>query len=111
MERLQEDYQKRLAAIEDESRTKIQQAVIEGKRISGQIQEEARGQAHAIVTKAKETVEMELAKAKVTLRDQIARMTIGATERLLRKKLDEKTDRQLVDAALEELERLEAKSR
>ncbi len=110
MERLQEDYQKRLAAIEDESRTKIQQAVIEGKRISGEIQEEAQSQAHAIITKAKETVEMELAKAKVTLRDQIARMTIGATERLLRKKLDEKTDRQLVDAALDELERLEAKS-
>jgi len=109
MERLQEDYRKRLSSIEEESRSKIQQAVIEGKRISGEIQEEARGQAHAIITKAKEAVEMELAKAKVTLRDQIARMTVNATERLLRRKLDEKADRHLVDEALKELERMEAK--
>lgn len=103
--RLQADYSRRLAAIEEEARDKIQQAVIDGKRIAGEMQEEARAQAQAIFTKSKETVELELAKARVTLRDQLAQMTVGAVERILRQKLDAKADRQLVDGALEELER------
>ena len=102
--RLQADYSQRLAKIEEEARTKIQQAIIEGKRIALEIQEQARQQGYAIVTKSKETVELELAKAKVTLRDQVAAMTMEAVERILRQKLDPKADRHLVDAVLDELE-------
>ncbi|MGH2347871.1 MAG: F0F1 ATP synthase subunit B [bacterium] len=103
--RLQEDYGRRLAAIEHEARTKIQQAIIEGKRISSEIQEQARQQGYEILTKSKEAVEMELAKARVTLRDQVAQMTVEAVERILRVKLDAKADRHLVDEMLDELER------
>ena len=102
---LQEEYGQRLAKIEDEARTKIQQAILEGKRISIEVQEQAREQAQAVMTKAKETVELELAKAKVTLRDQVAAMTMDAVERVLRQKLDAKTDRHVVDTVLEDLER------
>ena len=102
--RLQEDYGRRLAAIEQEARTKIQQAILEGKRIGGEIQEQAREQGYAILTKSKEAVELELAKARVSLRDQVAQMTIEAVERVLRGKLDAKTDRRLVDEILDELE-------
>jgi F-type H+-transporting ATPase subunit b len=102
--RLQEDYNRRLSAIENEARTKIQQAILEGKRVAGEIQEQARAQGAAILTKSKEAVERELAKAKVTLRDEVAQMTVEAVERILRRKLDAKTDRQLVDEILNELE-------
>ena len=102
--RLQEDYTARLAKIEDEARTKIQQAMLEGKRLAIELQEQARAQGYEIMNKAKETVELELAKAKVTLRDQVAGMTIEAVERMLRRKLDAATDRQLVDDVLKELE-------
>ncbi len=102
--RLQADYTKRLTGIEEEARAKIQQAILEGKRVSVEIQEQARAQGSALVTKAKETIELELAKAKVTLRDQMAEMTVDAVERVLRRKLDEKADRHLVDAVLAELE-------
>ena len=105
LERLQADYAQRLAKIDDEARVKIQQAVLEGKRIAIEVQEEARAQAQAILAKSKETVELELAKAKVTLRDQIADMTVEAVERVLQQKLDAKTDRALVESALDELER------
>ena len=103
--RLQEDYGRRLSAIEDEARTKIQQAILEGKRIGGEIQEQAREQGTAILAKSKEAVELELAKARVTLRDQVAEMTLEAVERVLRGKLDAKADRHLVDQILDELER------
>ena len=105
MERLQADYHRRLTQIDQEARAKIQQAILEGKRIAIEVQEQARAQAHAILTKSKETVELELAKAKVTLRDQVAEMTINAVERILQQKLDAKTDRHLVDTVLDELER------
>ena len=105
LDRMQEEYSHRLAKIEDEARTKIQQAILEGKRISLEVQEEARAQAQAAMTKAKETVELELAKARVTLRDQVAAMTMEALERVLRQKLDAKTDRHVVDEVLDDLER------
>ena len=108
--RLQEDYAKRLAKIEDEARTKIQQAMLEGKRIAIEIQEQARAQGYEIMTKAKDTVELELAKAKVTLRDQVATMTMDAVERMLRRKLDPTADRQLVDDVLKELEEPRART-
>ena len=105
LEHLQADYARRLAKIDDEARVKIQQAILEGKRIAIEVQEEARAQAQAILSKSKETVELELAKAKVTLRDQLADMTVEAVERVLQQKLDPKTDRALVESALDELER------
>ena len=105
LERLQVDYSKRLAQIGEEARAKIQQAILEGKRIAIEVQEQARTQAHAIITKSKETIELELAKANVTLRDQIAAMIVDAVERILKHKLDEKTDRHLVESTLDELER------
>lgn len=104
LEQMQADYTKRLAQIDEEARAKIQQAVTDGKRIATEIQEEARAQSAAILVKAKDTVELELAKAKVTLRDQVAQMTTEAVERVLRQKLDDKTDQRLVESVVDELE-------
>ena len=102
--RLQADYRQRLAKIEEEARVKIQQAILDGKRIAIEIQEQARAQGAAIIAKSKETVELELAKAKVTLRDHLVAMTMEATGRILHAKVDAKVDRQVVDAVLDELE-------
>lgn len=103
--RLQADYGRRLATIEEEARVKIQQAILEGKRIATEIQEQARAQGATLLTKSKETIELELAKAKVTLRDQLAAMTTQAVERILHEKLDAERDRRLVTEVLEQLER------
>jgi F-type H+-transporting ATPase subunit b len=102
---LQADYQQQLATIDDEARKKIQQAILDGKRIALEIQEQARAQAHTVVEKSKETIALELAKAKVTLRDEVAAMTLAAVERILQRKLDAKADRQLVETVLDELDR------
>jgi F-type H+-transporting ATPase subunit b len=103
--RLQEEYAQRLAKIEDEARSKIQQSILEGKRIAAEIQAQAREQGEALLEKSKEAVEQELAKARVLLRDQVAAMTIDAVERILRQKIDAKTDQHLIGSVLDELER------
>ena len=105
LKQLQEDYARRLARIDEEARIKIQQSILEGKRIAAEVQEEARNQAGAILEKSKETIALEVAKAKVTLRDQVATMTMDAVEKILQRKMDATVDRQLVEATLEELER------
>ena len=107
---LQQDYRQRLAKIEEEARVKIQQAILEGKRISLEIQEQAREQAQSAMSKSKETIELELAKAKVQLRDHVAQLTVDAVEKVLRQKVDPKTDRQLVDAVLDDLAREAART-
>ena len=103
VERLTAQLNQRLAAIDEEARAKIQQAVLEGRRIGMEVQEEARAQAQGILAKSRETIELELAKAKVSLRDEMADMTMETVERLLKRKLNPETDRQLVTSILDEL--------
>ena len=103
VEQLEQDVARRLATIDDEARVKIQQAILEGKRIAIEVQEEARAQAHAVLTKAQETIEMEIAKAKVTLRNEVADMTVDAVEQLLKQRCDEAADRKLIASIIDEL--------
>jgi F-type H+-transporting ATPase subunit b len=103
--RLQHELSTRLAKIDEETRNKIQQALLEAKRVSLEMQEQARVQARAILAKSQETVEQELAQAKAMLRDQIAEMTVQAVERVLQQKLDQPSDDKLISGILDELER------
>ena len=103
LQRLQQALTQRLATIDEEARGKIQQAIQEGRRIAGEIQEEARAQAQGILAKSQETIELELGKAKVTLRDEVADMTVAAVERLLNEKMTQPTDQRLIAAILDDL--------
>ena len=103
LERLQQELAQRLAKIDDEARLKIQQAILEGKRVAIEVQEDARAQAQAILSKAQDTIEREVAKAKVTLRNEIADMTVDAVERLLRQRCDDAADRKLIASIIDEL--------
>jgi len=102
-ERLQQELATRLTVIDEEARAKIQQAIQEGRRMAAEVQEDARAKAEQILAKSKETIELGLAKAKVTLRDELADLTAEAIHRLLRERLDEKTDHRLIASILEEL--------
>lgn len=105
LSRLQAEISARLSKIDEEARNKVQQALLDAKRVSLEIQEQARTQARAILAKSQETVAQELAQAKVVLRDQIADMTVQAVERILQQKLDAKADEKLIGGILDELER------
>ena len=100
---LDAELKQRLAAIEDEARAKIQEAVRDGKRVAQEIQDDARAQSKQILAKAEETIGLEIAKAKVALRDELADITVDAAERLLRQKMDAAADRHLVASLIDEL--------
>lgn len=106
VESLRTKYTNRLQDIEEEARQKLQQAIDEGKGVARELQEGARRESRTILEKAKEDISLEVAKAKVTLRNEIADLTLAATERLLEEKLDETKDKEIVLNFIEDLEKL-----
>ncbi|OGX04794.1 MAG: ATP synthase F0 subunit B [Omnitrophica bacterium RIFCSPLOWO2_12_FULL_50_11] len=106
VENLKADYERRETHIQEEARAKIQAAVDEGKRIAREIQDRARTEARAVLEKAKEDIHLETEKAKAQLRDEIADLTLAATERLINEKMDDKKDKALVLDFISDLEKL-----
>ena len=94
--RLEQDYKARLADIDALARQRIQEAVSEGQRISVEIQEKAREESKNILNKAKENIELEVAKARVELRNQVATLAIKAAEKLIKVELTEERHKRLV---------------
>ena len=103
MTALQQDYAQRLATIDEEARAKIQQSIQDGRRIASEIQDEARAQAQAVLAKSQETIQLELAKAKVGLRNELADLTTEAVHRLLKEKVTSAHDEKLIGSILDEL--------
>jgi len=106
VERMKSGYDKKLADIEAESRAKIREAIAEGKKVSQEIREGARQEARAILDKAQENIENEVAKAKQELKQKVVELTLGTAEKLIKEKLTEEKDRKLASDFLDELEKV-----
>ena len=107
IERLRTDYEARIAKIEEEARGKLQAAIDEGRKIARDIQEKAREEAKDALMRSKENLSLEVAKARIELRREIAELTLLATEKFLREKMTPEKNREKI---LELIEELEAKS-
>lgn len=104
IETLRQDYQSHLEKIEEEGRAKIQAAIDEGRRISRDIQEKAREEAKEALTRSKENLALEVQKARLELRREIADLTLAATERILREKMSPEKHREKIVELIGELE-------
>ena len=103
LEKVKTDYRGHLARIEEEARAKIQQAVDEGRRVASEIEEGARGNAREALEKGKEAIGLEVAKARMDLRDQVVDLAIQAAHKVLQQHLDEETDRRMIEAFIKEI--------
>lgn len=104
-DKLEQEYAGRLRDIETEARARIQEAIAEGRKAAAEINEKAREEAGQITERAKRNIELEFAKARHELRDEIVAISLQASERLLRERLDEPGQRRLVTSFIDELER------
>lgn len=95
----------RLRNIETEARARIQEAIADGRRLAAEITEKAHEDANQLAERAKRNIEIEIAKARVELRNEIVSLTLQASERLLRERLDDEGQRRLVGTFIDELER------
>ncbi|MFQ6032004.1 MAG: F0F1 ATP synthase subunit B [Candidatus Zixiibacteriota bacterium] len=90
------DYQAKLKEIDSLARVKIQEAAREGQKLANEIKETARKESKDILARAREEIQMDVDKAKVQLKNDLVTMTIRATEKLIREKLDEEKDKKLI---------------
>ena len=102
LSRLEQDYKARLADIDAQARQRIQEAISEGQRISVEIQEKAREESKNILNKAKENIALEVAKARVELRNPVATLAIKAAEKLIKVELTEERHKRLVTEFIDE---------
>ena len=103
-EKLLQDYEERLRKIEEEARARLNEAVTEGQAVAAQIKADAQEDARKIVARAKSELARDVAQARSQLKADMVAMTIGATERLLREKLDTEQHRKMVTRFLDEVE-------
>ncbi|MBI2167810.1 MAG: F0F1 ATP synthase subunit B [Candidatus Omnitrophica bacterium] len=101
---LRRDYESHLAKIEEEAHAKIQAAIDEGRRISREIQAKSREEAKEALLRSRENLALEIEKARIELRREIADLTLLATEKLLREKMTEDKQREKILEMIEELE-------
>ena len=103
MVRLQQDYEQRLATIEDEARDKIQTAVREAQAARDEIVSRAKTDAEDILKRGQAELEQERAKSLAMSRDQIAELAVNAAARIMRRDLDGATHSKLITDAIGEL--------
>jgi len=103
-EALRAQYEEKLAHIEEESRVRINAAIEEGRGSAQEITARARADAQSITEKAQRNIEMEIAKARMDLKTRLSQITLQAPERLLRERLDDAHQRELVSRFVDELE-------
>jgi F-type H+-transporting ATPase subunit b len=106
MAKLREEYEVKLKEIDLEARKRIQEAIAEGQKMAAGLQVEAREEAKKVLDRAKENIELEVAKAKVELRDDIVNMAILATEKIINERLDDAKHKELIVEFIEGVEKL-----
>lgn len=103
-ERLLQEHKSQLA----DARRQAQEIVAEGReageRVRREIEEKARESAEQLVERARGEIERERDQAVEALRREAVELAIAAASKLLREKLDDPADRELVKTFLEDLE-------
>ena len=99
-------YQSQLREIEAQRRSEIVKAVNEGKKIAEDLKAAARDEVDELREKNKSELEREVAKAKVQLKDDMVKITVAATSKLLHEKLDERSHHKLVSDYIDNLEKV-----
>ena len=105
--KLKADYERHLATIEEEARAKIQASITDGRRIAMEIEEEARAHARETLEKTKTAVAVEVAKARMELKEQVVDLAIQVTHKVLQQHLNEETDRRMIEGFIQEVNALE----
>ncbi len=94
--KLIEEYEEKLKEIDTQARHKIQEAIMQGRKMATEIQDEAQASAKEIIVKAKNEINREMASAKAQLRDDLVNLVIITTEKILQQELDEPSHKKLI---------------
>lgn len=100
MERLQKDYETRLAQIEDEARDKIQQAIKQAEGIRDEILTKARAESEQVLAAGREEIDRDRIRSMAQMRNEVADLAIHAAQTVVGKNLSGEGHDQLIAEAL-----------
>ena len=100
---MKKEYGAQLEGIKAASRGEIEKAVAEGGRIKDEIKKEADREAAHFMDKARKEIGQEKQKLLSDVRKEVATLTMLATKQLIKKEVDDKTNKKLVEDFLSEL--------
>ncbi len=104
--RIRAEYEAKLGGITAAAKLRIQEAVIDGRKIVEDSRKKAYEQAQEIITNAQASVKYELSKAKQELKREIVDLAMNAAENIIQEKLTEEEDRKLVEDFLKRMDDL-----
>ena len=102
-EELRLKYEQELRGIEAQARQRLQESVAEGQKVAAEMKAQAQREAAVRLKRAEEEIVREREKAKEVLKEQVIRLSMRTAEKILRQKLDEPTQRQLVGEFIDEV--------
>lgn len=104
---LKGDYEKKLAQVEHEASQIKQKAITEAQSARDEILAGARSKSTELVEKAHMEIMLEKKKAWADLREEVVRLSLLVAERVIEKSLDPKSHQDLINKAIDGLERRE----
>ena len=96
-------YEQELRDIEAQKRVKLQEGVAEGQRVAGEIRAQAQKEAVDRLARAQDEIAREREKAKESLKLQVIKLSMRTAEKILHRKLDDSTHRELVGEFIDEV--------
>ena len=103
VEDLKKEYGAQLEGIKTASKAEIEKAVVEGTKIKDEIKKEAEKESGTFMDKARKEIEQEKQKLLSDVRKEVATLTMAATKQLIKKEVDDSTNKKLVENFLSEL--------
>jgi F-type H+-transporting ATPase subunit b len=101
---LKAKYDAELRTIDAQARQKINEAMAEGQKVAGEIKAQAQKEAAARLERADDEIAREREKAKEVVKDQVISLSLKAAEKILRRSLDDASQRKLVGEFIGEVE-------
>jgi F-type H+-transporting ATPase subunit b len=109
VERLKKECHEQIDMIKNSAKAEIEKATVEGSHIKEAIKGEALKESEQLLEKARREIDQEKQKALSEVRREVATLSMLATKQLLRREIDETTDRKLVETFIDDLGKTDIK--
>jgi F-type H+-transporting ATPase subunit b len=109
VEGLKRECHEQLDTIKNGAKAEIEKATVEGSHIKEAIKAEALKESEQLLEKARREIEQEKQKALSEVRREVATLSMLATKQLLKREIDEATDRKLVETFIDDLGKTDIK--
>ncbi|MFA5118560.1 MAG: F0F1 ATP synthase subunit B [Candidatus Omnitrophota bacterium] len=106
MARIKAEYEAKVNGIEAIAKLRLQEAIVDGRKIVEDSRKKAFEQAQEIITNAQASVKYELSKAKQELKKEIVDLAMSAAESVIQEKLTAEEDKKIVEDFLKRMDDL-----